>query len=325
MRYRTKTAPIYQTELGGYYLGDTKKVLATKKFIELQGKIQLVFTSPPFPLIRKKSYGNASGEEYIEWLRDYAKDLVSLVTEDGSIVMEIGNAWVPSQPVMSTVVMRALLAFLEEGGLHLCQEFIWYNPARLPSPAQWVNIERIRVKDSFTRVWWMSPTTRPKADNRNILKPYSDSMKKLLETGKYNAGKRPSEFVIGEQSFNKNNKGAIPPNVISGDDAQSITDLLKIANTKSTTKYREYCKANDIKLHPARMPPELAEFFIKFVTDEGDIVLDPFAGSNITGAVAEKLQRRWISIERDLDYAKGSLGRFDEDGILNLSHSILNQ
>lgn len=324
MKNRTKTAPIYKTKLGEYYLGDTKKVLATKKFKKFHQKIQLVFTSPPFPLIRKKSYGNEVGEEYIEWIKGYAKDLVNLVTEDGSIVMEIGNAWVQSQPVMSTVVMKAFLAFLEEGGLHLCQEFIWYNPARLPSPAQWVNIERIRVKDSFTRIWWMSPTPRPKADNRNILKPYSESMNKLLETGKYNSGKRPSEFVIGEQSFNKNNNGAIPPNVISGDDATSITNLLKIANTKSTTKYREFCKKSDIKLHPARMPTELAEFFIKFVTDEGDLVLDPFAGSNTTGYIAEKLLRNWISIERDIDYAKGSMGRFEETDFIYVNRSFLD-
>ncbi len=169
MRFRTRTAPIYQTKFGRYFLGDTEKVLETKTIRDLKGQVNLVFTSPPFPLIRKKSYGNKVGVEYIEWLNSYAKKLIALLTNDGSIVMELGNAWVPSQPVMSTVAMKALLGFLETGGLHLCQEFVWYNPARLPSPAQWVNVERIRVKDAFTRVWWMSPTDRPKADNRRIL------------------------------------------------------------------------------------------------------------------------------------------------------------
>jgi len=323
VRARTRTAPIYKTDLGEYYIGDTQKVLATKKFQELAGKVQLVFTSPPFPLIRKKAYGNELGDQYIDWLRSYARELTSLLTADGSIVMEIGNSWVQSEPVMCTTVMKALIAFLEEGGLHLCQEFIWYNPARLPSPTQWVNIERIRVKDAFTKVWWMSPTTRPKADNRNVLKPYSESMNKLLETGKYNAGKRPSEFVIGEQSFNKDNKGAIPPNVIGGDSAPSLTDLLKIANTKSTTRYREFCKANNIDLHPARMPTELAEFFIKFLTDEGDMVLDPFAGSNTTGHAAETLNRKWRAIERDLEYARGSIGRFGEGEIKKVNQAVL--
>ena len=70
--------------------------------------------------------------------------------------MEIGNAWESGRPTMSTLSLRALLAFLEAGGLHLCQQFISHNPARIPSPAQWVTVERIRVKDSFTNVWWMS-------------------------------------------------------------------------------------------------------------------------------------------------------------------------
>src|SRR5690606_38203858 len=106
--------------------------------------------------------------------------------------------------VMSTVVIRALLQFLEAANLHLCQEFVWYNPARLPSPVQWVNVERIRVKDAFSKIWWMSTTDRPKADNRRILKEYSASMKRLIETGRYNPGARPSEHNIGQTSFNKN-------------------------------------------------------------------------------------------------------------------------
>ena len=42
-------------------------------------------------------------------------------------------------------------------------------------------------------------------------------------------------------------------------------------------------------IHPARMPADLVEFFVKFVTDENDLVFDPFGGSNTTGAVAENL------------------------------------
>ena len=74
----------------------------------------------------------------------------------------MGNSWEPGEPVMSTLALRSLLEFQSKNGLHLCQEFIWQNPAKLPSPAQWVNIERIRVKDSFTKLWWMSPNVKPK-------------------------------------------------------------------------------------------------------------------------------------------------------------------
>src|SRR5207245_530153 len=130
-------------------------------------------------------------------------------------VLELGNAWEAGKPVMSTLALEALLAFRKQGKLLLAQQFVCYNPARLPSPAQWVNIERIRLKDAYTHLWWMSRSDRPYADNRKVLTEYSDSMKDLLVRQKYNIGKRPSEHRIGARSFLKNNSGAIPSNVIT--------------------------------------------------------------------------------------------------------------
>lgn len=307
---RWASKAIYETSLGAAFCGDSLKVLRSKRFQRYRGEVQLAFTSPPFPLNTKKRYGNLQGEEYIEWFAQFAPLLRDLVSETGSIVIEIGNAWESGRPVMSTLTLRALLRFLERGGLSLCQEFVWYNPARLPSPIQWVNVERIRVKDAFTRIWWMSPGDRPKADNRRVLRAYSESMKKLIKTGKYNAGRRPSEHNIGKSSFKTNNKGAIPPNVLSGDEAQSLNNLLKGTNTHSHDQYQLFCRDRDVPLHPARMPHDLVEFFLKFLTDEGDLVLDPFAGSNTTGAIAERLGRRWLSCEANWHYASSSVSRF---------------
>lgn len=316
-RHVEASVPMYETKLGAVYCGDTIDLIERKKR-KLTGHVQLIFTSPPFPLNTKKKYGNLQGEEYLEWFADLAPVFTQLLTDDGSIVIEIGNVWEPGRPVMSTLVLRALLAFLERGGLNLCQEFVWYNPARLPSPVQWVNVERIRVKDAFTRIWWMSPVDRPKADNRNILREYSKSMKRLIATGKYNSGPRPSEYNISAKGFKTNNNGAIPPNVVDGDEATALTTLLKGSNTHSRDQYQLFCRANDIKLHPARMPPDLVEFFIKFLTAPGDLVFDPFAGSNTTGAVAEKLRRKWVSSEANPQYAASSCSRFDPADITKI-------
>ena len=147
----------------------------------------------------------------------------------------------------------------------------------------------------------MSRTTNPKADNRLVLDNYSESMLKLLKSKKYNSGLRPSEHNIGPSSFLTNNGGAIASNV------------LVISNTDSNSGYLRYCRNNDILPHPARMPERFAEFFIKFLTEPGDLVMDPFAGSNTVGAVAEKLRRRWISIEPKMEFIKGSLGRFSNE------------
>lgn len=335
---RRASTPVYETDLGTAYCGDSLKVLKSRPMQEQRGKVQLVFTSPPFPLNTKKSYGNLQGEDYIRWFAKFAPLLRDMVTEDGSIVIEIGNAWMPGQPTMSTHVLEAFLCFLKKGDLHLCQEFIWYNPARLPSPVEWVNKERSRVKDAFTRIWWMSPNPRPKADNRKVLREYSPSMKRLIETGKYNAGARPSEHHIGAESFKTNNDGAIPPNVGGVDALPSLdgvitpkgfaeyleetTNLLKAANTVSSDGYRRFCVDRGVPVHPARMPSTLVEFFVKFLTDQGDTVLDPFAGSNTTGAVAQDLGRRWFSIEADWTYAAHSIGRFDPTTLTSISEGF---
>jgi site-specific DNA-methyltransferase (cytosine-N4-specific) len=299
------------------FCGKSNELLARPDLKKYRGKVQLIFTSPPFPLNTKKEYGNLTGPAYVKWLSDFAPLLKQLLTPNGSIVLEIGNAWERGEPVMSTTVLRALLKFLDNGGFHLCQEFVWYNPARLPSPIQWVNVERSRVKDAFTRLWWMSPVTRPKADNRRVLREYSPSMKQLIRTKKYNSGPRPSEYTIGKKSFLTDNGGAIPPNVIGADGLPSLLNILKGTNTRSSEQYQLFCREEGLPLHPARMPSELAEFFIRFLTDENDIVLDPFAGSNTTGAVAESLRRKWVSFESRFDYAASSISRFSQGAIKN--------
>ncbi len=302
----------YDTDAGRLFLGKAEEALASETLAPWRGQVQLVFTSPPFPLARKKKYGNAAADEFPRWLANFARPLADFLTPDGSIVIELGNGWVPGTPTVSTAAIKALLAFQEAAGLHLCQEFVCFNPARLPTPAEWVTVRRTRVKDAFTRVWWMSPTPHPKADNRKVLTEYSDSMRKLLKKGTYTGGKRPSEHHVGVKSFLTDNGGAIPPNVLAPPDSDGdcLNSVLPIANTVSFDHYHRTCRANGIPRHPAVMPEPLVEFFVKFLTDPGDTVLDPFAGSNTTGAVAERLGRKWIGIEADAGYAETSRVRF---------------
>jgi DNA methylase len=302
------------------YCGDSLELLRKYPITVRKGRVNLVFTSPPFPLNRKKRYGNLQGSKYVDWLASFGPPLADYLADDGSIVIEMGNGWDKGQPTMSTLPLEALLAFKDRGNFFLCQEFIAYNPARLPSPAQWVNIERCRVKDATTRLWWLSKTERPKADNRRILTGYSDSMRKLLVRGTYNAGRRPSQHSIGADSFLTDHGGAIPPNLLMPAIEEMLPDLvealpqlhglLSISNTKSTDEYMQYCRDADVEPHPARMPAKLAQFFIEFLTDPGDLVLDPFAGSNTTGFAAESLKRRWLSFEQSEDYALASSVRF---------------
>ena len=288
----------YNTDFGICINESCEKTIEQYLIPNYENKIQLIFTSPPFPLNRAKKYGNLNGQEYKDWLCNIGTSLLPLLTNDGSIVIEVGNAWNTGEPTFSNLPLETLLEFKLKNELYLCQEFIYYNPARLPGPIEWVNKKRIRVKDSFTRLWWMSRTSTPFADNSAVLEDYSNQMKKLLKTQKYNSGKRPSEHNISETAFANNNGGAIPSNVIIA------------PNTNSKSKYLIKCKERNLTIHPARMPAQIPDFFIKMLTRRNDIVLDCFAGSNTTGACAEKLQRQWISVEIDKNYYMGSKYRF---------------
>jgi len=308
----------HKTSLGRYYLGDSKSVLQGELGTELEGRVNLILTSPPFPLNKKKKYGNLSGQQYRAWFASLAPIFSRLLAPDGSIVIELGNSWEPGRPVQSLLHLESLIDFVENptAGLRLCQQFVCYNPARLPSPAQWVTIERIRVTDSFTHVWWMAKTDRPKADNRRVLRPYSKSMNALLQRGQYNSGDRPSEHDISDVGFLTNNGGSIMPNVLELEPESSSAGLrlpqntLRFANTQSNDTFHRRCQREGITPHPARMPAGLAAFFVEFLTQPGDLIVDPFGGSNTTGFVSETLGRRWITVEADAQYARQSQLRF---------------
>jgi DNA modification methylase len=284
---------VFSTKLGVAYCGDSARYMATEV---AKASVNLIMTSPPFGLVRKKSYGNEDANAYCNWLRPFAEGFRRVLRPDGSLVIDIGGSWMPGSPTRSLYHFDLLTMLCREYGFHLCLEHFWWNPSKLPTPAEWVNVRRVRVKDAVNCIWWLSPTAWPKASNRRILSAYSDSMKSLLRNG-YTRKLRPSGHDISPH-FQKDNGGAVPPN------------LLAIANTESNSRYQAYCRENGLPVHPARFPSLLPEYFIRMLTDRGDLVLDPFAGSFVTGAVSEALGRRWVGVEMLSDYVEGAKGRF---------------
>lgn len=298
--------PHYQTDYGQAFLGNSLELMKQLP----DSSVNLILTSPPFALTRQKEYGNKPEQEYIDWFMQFSKEFYRLLTNNGSLVIDLGGAYLPGHPVRSIYQYELLVRLCREQNFFLAQEFFHYNPARLPTPAEWVTVRRVRVKDSVNVVWWLSKTENPKSDNRQVLKPYSDSMKALLKNG-YKAQMRPSGHDISAK-FSNDNGGAIPPN------------LLELANTESNSNYMKRSKELRVKSHPARFPKEFADFFIKFTTSKGDLVLDPFAGSNTTGSAAEKLERKWIAMEINGDYLENSKIRFEEVTSLFKIEHILN-
>jgi site-specific DNA-methyltransferase (cytosine-N4-specific) len=290
--------PLYSTQYGKAYLGDAIDLL---KCLPVD-TINLVLTSPPFALQRQKEYGNCDESEYADWLLSFTLEVKRVLKDNGSFVLDLGGAYLKGRPIRSLYNYRVLLRLCDEQGWNLAEEFFWFNPAKLPSPIEWVNKRKIRTKDAVNTVWWLSKSDFPKADVSRVLVPYSERMKRLLENGEkyYLPKKRPSGHNISE-GFMDDKGGALPSN------------FLPISNTESNSQYLRCCKLLNIKGHPARFPQALPEFFIRFLTEPGDIVLDFFAGSNTTGAAAESIERKWVAFEIERDYLVASAFRFLEN------------
>ena len=291
-------SPTKWAQIGGgeVWHGDSLQKMQRMK----PATVDLCFTSPPFPLIRKKRYGNLVEQEYIAWLLPFVEAVTRLLKDSGSLVLDLGCCWERGRAVKSTYEMRLALEMIDSLGLSLAQEFYWYNPSRMPTPAQWVTIKKTRVKDSVNKLLWFSKSDTPKADNRRILQPYSNSMNQKLARGIKAEHERPSGHAPSA-AFNKRNAGSIPGN------------LLAIANTDNSDPYLQYCREMGLTAHPARFPYQLAEFFIRFLTEPGDKVIDPFAGSCTTGYAAAIHRRRWVCIERNADYLETIEGHFRRD------------
>lgn len=290
----------YKTELGTCLVGDSMQLLERLE----DNSINLVITSPPFALLRQKSYGNKEQDEYVSWLCSFGKIVFQKLRDDGSFVIDLGGAYNRGNPTYSLYQFRVLLQMCDEIGFHLAQPFYWHNPSALPAPIEWVNKRKLRAKNSVNTVWWLSKTEWPKADVKNVLAPYSSRMQHLISKPedfvKEEGTHRPSGHVMGKSSWAKDNGGAIPPN------------LLQYSNSESNSQYLRYCKALSLNGHPARFPISLPEFFINFLTAPSDMVVDIFGGSNTTGQAAEALNRHWKTFELSQEYVAASTFRFSD-------------
>lgn len=313
--------PVYSRPLGEAWRGDSRNLL--KRIPD--ESVDLVFTSPPYALLRAKEYGNEPEHRYVQWFRPFAKQIHRILKPTGSLVLNLGGAWKPGVPIRSLYQYQLVMDLCAPSRrrknppvFFMAQEFYWFNPAKLPGPVQWVNVERIRVKDSIEPIWWLSKSPNPKATNRTVLKPYSKHMERLIQTQIYNRGSRPSGWVASEK-WGRDNGGAIPANFLTDDGLATLLNLLVESNTSSNDPMRRALREDGINAHPAIFPLSLPEFFILFTTIEGDVVVDPFCGSNTTGFIAEKLGRQWLSVDIQREYLVASRARWASDAFSNFT------
>lgn len=248
--------------------------------------IDLVFTSPPYA-DQIKDYGKTDKkikpDQFVDWFIPRAKEIYRILKPTGSFVLNINDKL--DGKYQSIFVFKLVIALCEEAGFHLVRDYIWYNPATPPNVFSRGTMGR--TKKSHEYVFWFSKCEEWTFNMDPIRKPYSGRMKELFAAepmGDRSQNSRPSRH-----SFNLSHKWADK----GGADPGSV---LSISNTSSNDLFHKLCKENGVK-HPARFPEKLVEFFVLAGTNEGDVILDPFAGSGTTAVVAQRLNREWKCIE----------------------------
>src|SRR3546814_8015366 len=116
-------------------------------------------------LSKQKAYGNLAGQEYVDWLCSIIERLMPVMQSNGSLLLNLGDAWNRNSPTVSLYQERTIIALQDRLGLNLCQRMIWHNPSALPVTSNYVGVERIRRKKSVECLWWLSPAAPPSAEH----------------------------------------------------------------------------------------------------------------------------------------------------------------
>lgn len=268
-----------------------------------RNEIDLIITSPPYLLGKDREYGNIGKSEkaYVDNLVSAIEGWLPCLTSTASIVLNIGETLIKGAGYQSLAKERLLIALEDRLGLHLVQRFQWYSPSK-PVNNYWTTHAKKHCITATEDFLWLSLNPKQaKANNQNVLVDYSEKWKKHIESAQrkspIQSNTRPSGNSNNPDSFSKDNGGSIAHN------------LLMATPEPAQSDYIRFCKENNLPVHPARFHYSLPEFFVKFLTDAGDVVADWFHGSGNTGYAAEKNDRYWIGSEIMEEYIKGSIGR----------------
>jgi len=259
--------------------GDSAEVLKTLP----DNSIDLIVTSPPYADQRKSTYGGISPDKYVEWFLPISEQLLRVLKPSGTFVLNIKEKVVDGE--RSTYVMELILAMRKQGWLWT-EEFIWHK--KNSYPGKWPN----RFRDAWERLLQFNKSKKFAMYQEEVMVPMGDWAKSRLKNLS-DTDKRRDNSKVGS-GFGKNIS-----NWIDREKAYP-TNVLHLATECNNKK------------HSAAFPEELPEWFIKLFTKEGDMVLDPFAGSGTTLFVAERMGRNAIGIEIIEEYYKMIKNQLEE-------------
>lgn len=263
--------------------------------------VDLLLTSPPFPLLNPKAYGNERPEQWVDWMLRLIEQWRGLLSPNGSLMLQMSACWKRGMPAQELHIPRLLVKLEDELGLHLLQQLHWYNPTRLPAPLNWVGKERKRVTSAVDPIIWVSPNPAAYGNNQNVLRPYTAGGRRAIKNPRLTP--RPGGFDFGPTSF-QDRGGSIPQDLITA-----------TPTGKEEVRYRRAMRAHGLDAHPAIMPGKVARFCILLATEPGDLVYDPLVGSGTSFVEALKAGRRAIGSDRSGAFLDGAVIRAEAEGV----------
>lgn len=290
----------FSTDLGVAIWGRCQDV-----FSGIGEPIALCVTSPPYPLRQARAYGNPDESMYVDFICHAMEPVVRNLIPGGSIVLNISNDIFESKsPARSLYIERLILALHDRLGLSLMDRMPWVNYSKPPGPTHWACVKRVQLTTAYEPVFWFTnDPKRVRSDNRRVLEPHTDRHARLMQAGgaRRTAVYGDGAYKIRPDSYGKITEGKIPRNVIQR--GHSCND---------TRAYREHAATLGLPTHGAMQPTSIPDFFIRFLTEPGELVVDNFGGTIRTGLAAERIGRRWLVTEWILQYVRGAAELFRE-------------
>jgi site-specific DNA-methyltransferase (adenine-specific)/site-specific DNA-methyltransferase (cytosine-N4-specific) len=227
--------------------------------------VNLVVTSPPYAEQRKSYYNGIPEKNYPQWTLRWCNELKNKLTDDGSICINIRPHI--KNGIISDYVLKTRL-LLRENGWKECEELIWYKPDSLPMGS--IN----RPRRAWESILWFSKSVRPKCNP----KANGKSSNRI--------GFEQTKFKEGNDSYVHNGQNKAKQGIAR------CNDVIVCGTSKIERGYN----------HPAMFQIEIPYYIINMMTDENDLIVDPFIGSGTTGRAASKLNRRLVGFELNEEY-----------------------
>lgn len=282
------------------YLNEVVAIDALKGMQDLDSdSVDLIFSGIPYPTTLRA--GGVEFDSYTDWLLPFAKEMYRILKPSGSCVIISHNQ---TKKIIDTWIYEVVLSLTKDVKFSLLQDFYWVKPNTPPS-GMVSSYKRCRsiVEMIF---WYGKDPDGTKVDTQKVLREYHSHINTLVKIASYQKNIKEttidknsiSPIAINKYDLHNDKVGSTPFNAIVGSPISHkdpIYDIMKSSGIE----------------HPGRHPEFISEFFIKMLTDPGDIVLDPFVGSGATVTAAKKLGRKYIGLDISEDYVKLADMRLD--------------